>query len=265
MTQPTAPARARVFAVGAGLAVLYVLVGLVTPRLTGRPVRPLFDGFAPPAPYNWVKPPPEFARDNKKPSEATQDVPLGPDGSGASNVTTADGQAIAGLDIGSAPPHVPDTAVKVRVTPVDPGTLGPLPAGVRAEGNAYQVTLSYLPSGQALTSLAKPGTLALTAAAAPSALLFSPDGRDWRDADARPFGGSNGLFSQLTAPGYFVPVSHNQPRAAAGSGSGVGFALIVLVVAGVLVVGAVVIAAGRRRGRSPTPGPGSAPRRPRGS
>jgi hypothetical protein len=260
------PAASRLRPLGAGLAAaaLYVLVALVTPQLSGRPLRPLFDGFAPPAPYAWVNPPPEFARDNRKPAEASQDVALGPEGSVASNATTADGQAIAGLDSGSVPVHPSDTSVTVRVTPLDPATLERLPAGQRAEGNAYQVTFAYRPSGQPVSALAKPGTIALTAAAPPSALLFSADGKAWQDIGARPFGDGNGLFAPLTAPGYYVAVSHNPARTGAGGGAAVK-AAVAGGVGVVLLAVLVVVLAGRRRAnrrRSGRPAPGSARRRP---
>lgn len=275
------PRRAGPLGVGLAVAGAYVLVALITPRWTGRPLVPLFDGFAPPAPYAWVNPPAEFAKDNRKPSDATQDVALDPGGTVAANASTADGQAIAGVDAGSAPPHFPDTTVRLHITPLDPGTLGPLPAGLRPEGNAYQVTLTYEPSGQAVTTLAKPGTIALTAAASATNLLFSADGKAWQNVQAQPFGGSNGLFAQLTGPGYFVTASHNPPRAAAskpGKSGGSGAAVVVGVVAAVAIVAGIAVALlatrGRRRpppkGKSkakgnPKPGPGKGPRRPRGS
>jgi hypothetical protein len=243
------PGGRRFLAAGLAVATVYVLVALVTPHLSGRPLRPLFDGFAPPAPYAWVNPPPEFAKDNRKPAEANQDVALGPEGSAASNSTTADGQAIAGLDIGSVPVHFPDTSVKVRVTPLDPATLGALPAGLRPEGNAYRVTFTYQPSGQVITTLAKPGTIALTGAAPVTSLLFSADGKSWQDTGGRPFGDSNGLFAQLTAPGYYVSASHNAPRAGTAKGGTspvvpIGIALGVVVVA---IVAGVVVSGRRRR------------------
>ena len=254
----------RFWPAGLAAAAVYVAIALVTPALSGRPLRPLFDGFAPPAAYAWVNPPAEFAKDNKKPAEASQDVSLGAGGSVAANSTTADAQAIAGLDNGSVPVHFPDTTVQVKVTPVDPGTLGALPSGLRPEGNAYQVTFTYRPSGQVITSLAKPGTIALTAAAPATALLFSADGKTWTDTGAKPYGDSNGLFAQLTAPGYYVPISHNAARAGAkssGGGGGGAVVAVVIVVAIVAVVGlfGVVSSRQRRRGRGGKGGGG--PRR----
>lgn len=254
----------RSVAAGVAVGAVYVLIALVTPHLSGRPLRPLFDGFAPPAPYAWVNPPAEFAKDNRKPADASQDVTLGPQGSPASNSATADGQAIAGLDNGSIGVHFPDTSVRVKVTPIDPGTLGALPSGLRPEGNAYQVTFTYEPSGQPVPTLAKPGTIALTGAAPVTALLFSADGKTWQDTGGRPFGDSNGLFAQMTAPGYYVSASHNPPRAGASKGGSGGALAAIGIVGGVVLVGIVVgVLLSRRRGRGrrrPKPGPGSRPR-----
>ena len=177
----TGPERGRLGWVGAGLAALYVVVALVTSQLSSRPVLPLFDGFAPPVPYAWVNPPPERAGDNVAPKAAEREFPLGPEGSEAANASTDDAQAIVGLDKGSVPPNPPDTAVMVRVTPVDAGTLAPVPAGLRVVSNAYRVSLSYVPSGTEVTRLASPGTIALTAAETGNQLLYSADGQSWEE------------------------------------------------------------------------------------
>ena len=240
--------RRRPLVAGVGLAVVYVAIALVTPELTGRPLLPLFDGFAPPAPYNWVNPPPGLEDDNSPPPEASQDVALDEGVSKASNSATSDGQAIAGLDIGSVAPHPPDTSVLVRISPVDPGTLAPLPDGLRPEGNAYRVTLAYQPSGEAVTALAKPGTIALTAAAPATTLVFSSDGSGWQVVEARPFGDSHGLFAPLTGPGLYLSASHNPPRTADSPDGGGGNGSGGLVVAG-LIIAIVGIALGLLGGK----------------
>ena len=58
-----------------------------------------------------------------------------------------------GLDKGSVPASPPDTGVTVKLQPVDSGTLGPLPAGLRPISNAYHVTIVYTPSQKPLTTL----------------------------------------------------------------------------------------------------------------
>lgn len=232
---------ARVAWAGAGLALVYVVVAAVTSQLASRPVLPLFDGFAPPTPYAWVNPPPERAGGNVAPKFEDRDLELGPDGVAATNASTDDAQAIVGLDKGSVPAHPPDTAVKARITPVDAGTLGPLPPGLRVVSNAYRVELSYVPSGAAVTRLAAKGTVALTAADAGDRMLYSPDGQSWQEVTSRPYGQDHGLFAELEAPGWFVVASSSAAPAAGGSGSDAG-KVVLLIIAGVApVVGAILV------------------------
>lgn len=161
------------------LALLYAVVALVTSALSSRPVLPLFNGFAPPVPYNWVSPPAEVAANNFAPKGIEREVTLGAEGTDATNVSTEDGQIIVGLDKGSVPPLPPETAAKVTIGPLDPATLGPLPAGLRAVSNAYRVMLRYVPSQAEVARLAVKGTVAMNAAEVGDRLLYSSDfGRD---------------------------------------------------------------------------------------
>ena len=233
----------RVARAGAGLALLYVVVALVTARLSPRPVLPLFDGFAPPTPYAWVNPPPELAAGNVVPQPVERQFPLGATGAPASNASTDDAQAIAGLVDGSVPASPPDTTVAVRLVPTDPGTLGPLPPGLRPVSNAYRVELSYLPSQTPLGRLGAKGTIALTAAEAGDRMLHSVDGQIWQELAARPFGSDHGLFGELDTAGWFVVASSSPAHALtddAGEGAGravlLGLLLVVTVAAALLVV-----------------------------
>ena len=226
---------------GAGLALLYVLVALATSRMSSRPVLPLFDGFAPPTPYRWVTPPPERAGDNVVPNPAEREFPLGPEGSPASNASTDDAQVIVGFDKGSVPPHPPDTAVTVRLVPVDAGTLGPLPPGLRVVSNAYQVGFRYVPSQTPLTRLAVKGTIALTAADAGDRLLYSADGQTWQERVFRPYGQDHGVFTELEDVGWFVVAASAAPAAGRGEGSDLLRGAL-LVLAGIApIVGAVLV------------------------
>jgi hypothetical protein len=256
---------ARALRAGAGLAVLYVVVALATSRLSSRPVLPVFDGFAPPVPYNWVNPPPDRARDNTVPKPVEREFPLVAEGSPAANASTDDAQAIVGLDKGSVPPHPPDTALAVKVVPFDAGTLGPLPPGLRVVSNAYQVSIRYVPSQTPVTELAMKGTMAMTAAETGDKMLFSADGQTWEEREAKPFGQDHGLFTELDRMGWFV-IATSTP-AASGSGGGSGAARVVLLVLAGLapIVGAVLVL----RLPSPVPAatggrPGSGRRRPTG-
>ncbi len=224
---------------GVGLAVLYVVVALATERVASRPVLPLFDGFAPPTPYSWVNPPPARAGDNVVPKPVERTFPLGPDGSPASNASTDDGQAIVGLDKGSVPAQPPDTGVTVRIVPTDPATLGPLPPGMRAVSNAYQVMVSYLPSQVPVTRLAVKGTIALTAAEVGNRMLYSADGWTWEQRDFRPYGTDQGVFTELDAVGWFLVATSSAPRSPATTD---GLKVFLLVVGGLApVIGAVLV------------------------
>jgi hypothetical protein len=219
-------------ALGAALVGLYVLVVVATDRLSPRPVLPLFDGFAPPVAYAWVNPPPERAGDNVAPKAADRELVLEADGAPASNAATDDAQAIVGLDKGSVPPHPPDTAVRVRITPVDAGTLGPLPAGLRVVSNAYEVRFEYVPSRTPLTQLAVKGTVALTGAEPGNRLLYSADGQAWQERAFRPYGQDHGVFTELDAVGWFVVAT---TAAAPSSGGGSSDLLRGLLLATVVV------------------------------
>ena len=197
---------------GVGLALLYVVVTLVTSAVSSRPVLPLFDGFAPPVPYNWVSPPAEVAANNSAPKGAERDVALGAEGTDATNVSTEDGQMIVGLDKGSVAALPPETAAKVTIAPFDPATLGQLPPGLRAVSNAYRVMLRYVPSQAEIARLAVMGTVAMTAAEAGDRLLYSSDGAQWQEREFRPFGQDNGVFSELETGGYFLVASSIVPQ-----------------------------------------------------
>jgi hypothetical protein len=248
--------------VGAGLAVLYVVVAALTAAVSSRPVLPLFDGFAPPTPYAWVNPPPERARDNVAPKAADQQVTLGGDGSAATNVATEDAQAIVNFEAGAVGPHPPDTAVRVEVTPVDAGTLGALPPGMRAVSNAYRVRLSYVPSQTPVPGLAVKGTVALTAGDTGDRMLYSADGQTWQELKFQPFGTDHGVFGELAAPGWFVVASTKGGPAVPSNSHAVRNVLLVIA-AVVPIVGAALVL------RLPSPVPvtprGSSPGRPAGA
>ncbi len=249
---------------GAGLALLYVVVALVTNQLSSRPVLPLFDGFAPPTPYRWVNPPPERAGDNVVPQPVEREFALTPTGAPASNASTDDAQVIVGLNEGSVPASPPDTAVVIRLVPTDAGTLGPLPPGLRVVSNAYKVEMRYVPSQTPLTRLAANGTVALTAADAGDRLLYSADGQTWEERTFRPYGTDHGLFTELEAVGgWFVVASSIRPASAEADDGGSRLRGVFLVVVGLApIIGAILVV------RLPppvpaSPEPGRGPSQPR--
>lgn len=191
---------------GAILALAYVALAVAYVRYGGN-ARPLFDGFAPPAPYNWVNPPKEFAAGNVQPRPSSLDVVFGPDGSAVGGGSSPDGQVILSFKAGAIPPHPPDTRVVVQITPVDPAVVAVPPPGLAADGNAYRLDFTYQPSGQAVTSLNEPADVFLVVPEPAQTLLFSRDGRTWENLPFRPVADPTQIGGAFPGPGYLLAVA----------------------------------------------------------
>lgn len=255
--------------IGAVLVGVYVVVAAATASWAPGRLRPLFDGFGShPGQYNWVNPPREFAAGNQPPQDAELVIDFDATGSKQSSAGPGDGQIAASLPPGALAGHQPDTEAALRLTPLDPSTLGPLPAGLRPESNAYRVDIAYQPSGTKVVALDTPGSIGLIAAAPTDTLLYSLDGKAWDTVDGGQAltTGSNGVTGALAATGYYLAAARGAPRSlSGGAGSGGGGGKVVLLAAvGVGTLLAAGLLVGRRR--PPTPARGRpAPGRPRGS
>ncbi|HEX6596107.1 MAG TPA: hypothetical protein VF045_04180 [Acidimicrobiales bacterium] len=238
---------------GLALALLYTAVAAVTHVLVPEAGRPLFDGFAPPPPYNYVSPPPELASANFPPQAARTAVTVGEAGSEPINASTPDAQAIVTLPAGAIAANPPDTSVAVELTPLAPATLGPLPPDLRPVGNVYQLGLAYQPSGTAVAAVAPSATVALTGATQGDTLLFSGDGQAWRTVAARPFGNTHGMTGPAQGPGYYLVAASpalTPPTTAADDSGGGAAGAAALVLGGLATAGvAVYIGVARRRRR----------------
>ena len=144
---------------GAVAVVAYVVVAAATIALHRDHARPLYDSFVPPSSYRFVDPPAFFAAGNVKPHEAVAHVPLDGGGSAPAGVASPDGQFVIDLARGAIAPAPGATGVEVRITPLAARHLAPLPDGLRADGNAYRVEMTYQPTGAPVTSFRKPGTM----------------------------------------------------------------------------------------------------------
>jgi hypothetical protein len=222
--------------VGAVLVAVYVLA--VTGTLPfGHNVRPLFEGIGPPPAYRWVKPPASFASGNVPPKSNDTDIPMGPTGSQQSGAQSEDNQVVLNLAPNAAPPHPPDTSVRIHVDPLDPTTLGPVPGDVRPNGNAYRVTMTYQPSGTPITSLTSPGNILLTIPLPAAGLLSSPDGRTWTSVGKQTVPGQPIVGGPFTAPGFFLGATHQQtPSTGGGGGGGSAGTIIVIVLVAALAL-----------------------------
>ena len=181
------------------------------------------------------------------------------------SVTSEDGQFVANFPEGSVPVRDGEVSVKAEIEPVAPETLGPLPPGLFADGNAYRMTLAFQPSGQPLETLAVPGNVVLTVPAPGTIMVHSVDGRSWERLEG---GGhaSGSLAAPFTRPGIFLGASETPldfGTGASSDGGGVWFVvvLILALAAGLVVVPILVRRSRRNRAvaRSPRAAPGGGP------
>jgi hypothetical protein len=234
-------------------AAVYVVALVVT---VGDGARPLYDGFAPPAPYRWVDPPPFFAADNVAPGRGSVTVPIRRGVSAAVGVSTPDGQAVLNLAAGAIPATGADRRARVVVTPVDPARLAPVGGGLRANGNAYRVEVRLEPTGARVTRLTVPGTFVVQVPELNRALLTSRSGREWSPVEATPLPPRQlSLSTELVAPGYYLGAT-DLPQLHAPAGGSSNTALLIgvgtAVGAGLLFALALVL---RRRRHHPPPDP----------
>jgi len=215
--------------VGVVLLALYALAVAASLPL-GHGIRPMFESIGPPPAYRWVKPPPAFAAGNVAPRPSESTVGVGPQGSDQAGVLSEDNQLVLNLPPHAIPPHPPDTSVLMRVVPVDPAILGPLPTGLRANGNAYQVKVGYQPSGAEITTLATAMSILLTVPETTAGLWFSADGRAWQRVGNQTVPGQpvvGGTFNQV---GYFLGGTHVTPPSSKGGGGGNVTGIVIAVV-----------------------------------
>lgn len=156
---PPAPRAPRSRAVWGLLAALFYITAALW---TGRalPVRVFYDGFVPPPPYRWVRPPASLAAENRLPQAGAGTITLTEGESEYASVATGDGQAIVVFGLGALAPSPRESAVRITLAPLDPATINPAPAGLRFDGNAYRIDGTYARSQRPVT-LRKPATLVL--------------------------------------------------------------------------------------------------------
>ena len=129
--------KARVLS-GVFVAAAYVGTAALSHHLGAAPVRPVFDGLAPPPPYHFVSPPPEFADANQEPEGLSAVVGVENGRTKYASLPTPDGQAQLVF---------PDDAFDLRprqrlvaeLAPLDPAKIGPPPEGLDYAGNAYRI------------------------------------------------------------------------------------------------------------------------------
>ena len=227
--------------IGLIIGTVYLLAGALSFRGGLLPRAPVLDGLQPPAPYQWVKPPPDRRKDNKPPSAATGTIQLTSLGSAGSH-TTPDGQAQILFDSNSVPVPPGQSSVSVTIAPLDPDKVGPPPAGgYHYDSNAYKYDAVYEPSGQPLTTMTVTVVLSFATTADH---IFRWNGSGWDDLPTTP-AGQNQLFAPSDRLGIFVAAG----TAVGNAAKQVSPLILVLEVAAPFVVIAVVliVVLGRRR------------------
>ncbi len=253
---------------GAAALGVYLAVATATLAWSGRRLLPLFEGVGPPPPYQWVNPPPAFKSGNTKPGPATVDIAFRAGKSDAASAFTADSQLVINITAGAFTPRGADTAVRAVLTPLDPATLGPVPPGLFADGNAYRIALTYQPSNTAVDTVAGQGSISLTAPNPGMVLLYSSDGRTWTKLTSQTVAATSTVFSTFTSPGWYLVGAGPTAIPPAGNGNRLGTGAIAALVAAlaILFVATPVGVRAVRRRRSAGPGePDSGPGPPKGT
>ncbi len=248
----------------------YLGVAVVTAHVSGHRVLPLYEGVGNLPPYQWVNPPAAFQTGNVVPKANATTVATSASGNKTAAISSSDTQFIVTLSPGAIPARPSSSSVSVGIVPLDPATLGSLPSGARADGNAYRMSVTYQPNGEALTSFTSKASVVFSVPLpANRGIYYSPDGHTWtRIAPPAPSSQTTTIGGSSTHTGVFLAATTHRATASTGSsGTSLGTVLIGIVV-GVLLVGGGAWfllrtfrpATARRKAR-PTQGRRSPPRR----
>jgi hypothetical protein len=252
--------RRRPVLIAMAVVAVYVVAVSVTVASRHDHVRPLYDAFVPPSSYRFVDPPAFFASGNVKPTAASATIALGANGSAPAGLATPDGQFVVNLARGAIPPAKGATAISMRITPIAPKDLAPVPPPLRANGNAYRVQLTYEPRGPTIEKLVRPGTLLVEIPEIGRSLFTSATAGAWSPVASRVIAPSQlTMTAEFAAPGYYVAAT-NLPELTAPPGHSSHIAIVIgvatAVVAALLFAVAYLFTRRRRarQGRTSTGG-----------
>lgn len=209
-------------------AAIYLVTAPVTWRVV--PARLLYEGEAPPAPYQWVTPPADLARDNKPPTGGAGQIGLNPGGSGSASILTDDAQAGVIFPHDSVAPKRGVTAAVVRITPVDPAKVAPPPPGLVFDGNGYRVEAAYEHDGPIVLRRAVTPVLRYPRHA--TVLLRWSNGR-WTALDTKRVQAALQIFAASDRLGVFV--------AARPAGGGTSWAIYAAAAAAALAAAGAIV------------------------
>jgi hypothetical protein len=230
----------------AAAAAAYVLAAwLVAPGF--------FDGFAPPAPYHWVSPPPDLKSSNQPPTSGRTTIPVQNGAAQAGHLYTTDQQASVTFPSQSFEAPQNGAPLTLEIQPV--ASYPPL-GGIVAAGNVYLVTVS--------TRIISPVQVTLRYGSQESGSPSDIFAAETSTSGWRRLGSVNSsvpytVSASSQTPGYFVvgfPPAPPSTPAPAARGGGPPVVLAVAVAAAALaVLAAVPFVAARRRSAAIEPEP----------
>ncbi|HEV7863790.1 MAG TPA: hypothetical protein VGR20_13855, partial [Acidimicrobiia bacterium] len=120
-------------------------------------------------------------------------------------VNSEDAQILLNLGQGALPAGpAGETVVRATFTPLDPKKLAKPPNGMRADGNAYRVEMTYQPSGQTVRQTTTSGNVIMIVPDEAAKMLFSLDGKSWDELPTHVLGDPNTVGSAFNKPGYYL-------------------------------------------------------------
>jgi hypothetical protein len=238
----------RAAAAGIAALVVYAALAAVSGRLGPLARRPLLDGSAP-QPYEWVSPPPGLAATNITPKPSDFKLLVLGGHVPADTLPTTDGQVILIIPKDFTTPPPGTSMVAIKVTPLDPATLGPPPGGLAVLGNVYRIRGTFEPGGAPVRSIRSPIEVILTYPAhvgppVQRTVIASTNGRTWKTIDSK----ESSFLRQIEGPVNFLGyVAATGPPTAATASSGSIWTIVAAVVALMLVAAGAAFVLRRRR------------------
>ena len=246
--------RSRALGAGLAVAVVYAAAALWSGHLSPLASRPLLDGLAPPTAYRWVRPPPELAETNQKPTPGTFTVELGNDGSKTAVFTTDDAQVTLILPEGSFADAEGQRTVEVTVEPLAGATAHP-DEPLQVVGNVYLVEAAYRPSGD-VAKLASLSTVVLVYPLLANdhgshSIIWSRSGERWKALETDDLPSIQQAGADIDELGYLSVVGNPaSPTAGSGTSGGGSSVATIAIVAGLIVLAVIAAVLLRRGSRS---------------
>ncbi len=237
-----------------GFHVRAALLGLavVAYALAAWAVAPgFYDGIAPPSPYRWVSPPPQFRASNQQPLTGHGTARVATNGSvDPGSIFTQDGQAAISFVPGAFVAPADRSPVTFTIGPV---AQFPDPGGLHLSTNVYCVTSTspLAPGKDVLVTLRYSDQIP-----APSDVYQYQGDGPWQKIGSTGVAAPFFISARPTALGCFAAgYAANAPRAASGARVGGGQTLPIIVALAILVVvvAGIPLAVLRRRGAGEEP------------